>query len=52
MLWGERDRTHRKTDPESLRSLVPHARIVRLAESGHCPHLEEPDAFVAALDQG
>lgn len=49
MLWGERDRTHRKTDPESLRSLVPHARIVRLAESGHCPHLEDPDAFLAAL---
>jgi pimeloyl-ACP methyl ester carboxylesterase len=44
MLWGERDRSHRKTDPESLLSLVPHARIVRLAECGHCPPLEDPDA--------
>jgi pimeloyl-ACP methyl ester carboxylesterase len=49
MLWGQRDRSHRKTDPESLRSLVPHARIIQLAESGHCPHLEDPDAFLAAL---
>jgi pimeloyl-ACP methyl ester carboxylesterase len=44
-----RDRSHRKTDPESFLSLVPHARIVRLAESGHCPHVEDPDAFFAAL---
>jgi len=49
MLWGERDRSHRKTDPESLLALVPHARIVRLADSGHCPPLEDPDAFLAAL---
>jgi pimeloyl-ACP methyl ester carboxylesterase len=49
MLWGERDRSHRKTDPESLLSLVPHARIIRLAQAGHCPHLEDPDAMLAAL---
>jgi pimeloyl-ACP methyl ester carboxylesterase len=49
MLWGERDRSHRKTDPESLLSVVPHARIVRLPSVGHCPHLEDPDALLAAL---
>ena len=49
MLWGERDRSHRKTDPESLLSLVPQARIVRLPSAGHCPHLEDQDALLAAL---
>jgi uncharacterized protein YbjT (DUF2867 family) len=47
--WGERDRSHRRTDPESLRTLIPHAHIVRLPESGHFPNLEQPDIFLAAL---
>jgi len=49
LLWGEQDRSHRRTSPESLLELVPHARIVRLPACGHFPNLEDPDAFVAAL---
>ncbi|MEO0600789.1 MAG: hypothetical protein AAF211_05095, partial [Myxococcota bacterium] len=39
LVWGERDRTHRYSDPG------PDAR--RFADAGHRPHLEEPEPFVA-----
>lgn len=39
LLWGERDRTHRTSDPG------PDAH--RFALAGHRPHLEEPGRFVA-----
>jgi len=37
VLWGERDRTHRSTDPG------PDAH--RFVDAGHRPHLEEPQRF-------
>ncbi len=30
--------------------LIPHARVVRIEAAGHFPWLEQPQAFVAALD--
>lgn len=39
-LWGQQDRSHRKTDPMSLLDLVPHAQMRVLPDAGHFPHQE------------
>jgi pimeloyl-ACP methyl ester carboxylesterase len=31
-------------------ALIPHARVVAIADAGHFPWLERPEAFLAALD--
>jgi pimeloyl-ACP methyl ester carboxylesterase len=49
VLWGMQDRTHRKTDPESLRGCVPNARFIRREELGHFPDLEDPARFAQLL---
>lgn len=51
LLWGARDRSHRHTDPASLRDLVPGAEILRCADSGHFPDLEQPERFAALLGE-
>ncbi len=43
VVWGARDRTHRKSDPN--RSL-PGAQVVTMPECGHSPELEDPEGFV------
>jgi pimeloyl-ACP methyl ester carboxylesterase len=49
LVWGPKDRSHRHTDPESLRDLVPAAEILRFADCGHFPDLEQPERFAALL---
>ena len=49
MLWGDADRSHRKTDPSSLLACCPSARIVRSRGVGHFPDLEQPERFAALL---
>lgn len=49
MLWGEQDRTHRHTDPDSLLTCAAKARVVRCSGAGHFPDLEQPDQFVALV---
>jgi pimeloyl-ACP methyl ester carboxylesterase len=49
VLWGMQDRTHRRTEPESLRACVPSARFIRRAELGHFPDLEDPACFAQLL---
>ena len=44
-LWGESDRTHRRTDKRSVLSLAPAAEMLQLDSAGHCPELEEPARF-------
>jgi pimeloyl-ACP methyl ester carboxylesterase len=48
-LWGDADRSHRDTDPQRTRLLVPNARLIRRAHCGHFPELEDPVAFAADL---
>ncbi|MEY4575834.1 MAG: hypothetical protein RL701_537, partial [Pseudomonadota bacterium] len=43
LLWGQRDRSHRKTDPRSLLECSPHADIQVFEAFGHFPDLEMPD---------
>lgn len=49
MIWGPVDRSHRHTDPDSLRELVPQAEILRFPDCGHFPDLERPDRFAELL---
>lgn len=49
MLWGDRDRSHRHTAPESLRTCVPHAEIIRFDDCGHFPDVEQPARYVELL---
>ncbi|MFC4763132.1 alpha/beta fold hydrolase [Dyella koreensis] len=49
MIWGEQDRSHRQTDPCSLHACVPHAEIVRFADCGHFPDIEQPERFADVL---
>jgi len=54
LLWGDRDRSHRHTRAESLRDLVPQARVEHFADCGHFPDLEQPQRYaqiaLAAID--
>lgn len=45
MIWGARDRTHRHTDPDTLREIAPNAEILRFADCGHFPELEDPERY-------
>ena len=45
LIWGDRDRSHRKTRAESLQDLLPHARVEHFADCGHFPDLEQPQRY-------
>lgn len=47
MVWGNRDRSHRNTNFENLRDLLPKCEIVEFDGCGHFPNLEQPKAFSA-----
>lgn len=49
LVWGARDRSHRATDPASIRSLLPQAEIVVFEDCGHFPELEDPSRYAALL---
>lgn len=49
LLWGERDRSHRKTDPRSLNDCAPGAEIIRFPKLGHFPDLEQPSNYAELL---
>ncbi len=50
-VWGDRDRSHARSRPESGVELAhtPAVRLVRFPELGHSPELEAPAAFAEAL---
>jgi pimeloyl-ACP methyl ester carboxylesterase len=49
LVWGARDRSHRKSDPRSLLPGFERAQLVEFAEAGHFPDLECPDRFCDEL---
>lgn len=49
MVWGEKDHSHKYTDPVSLRELVPDAEIVHFEDCGHFPDIEQPERFAQLL---
>jgi pimeloyl-ACP methyl ester carboxylesterase len=48
-FWGEKDRTHARSDPEGIHKHAPRAKIVRFADAGHFPELEEPRRFAEEI---
>lgn len=49
LIWGEQDRSHRATIPESLREHLPQLEIRRFADCGHFPDLEQPERYVREI---
>jgi len=49
VAWGLADRTHRKTDKQSILTHLPSAVIHPLPECGHCPDIEAPYAYSKLL---
>jgi len=49
MTWGGKDRSHRGTDPLSLRDCVPQAEIIHFPDCGHFPDIEQPGRFATLL---
>jgi pimeloyl-ACP methyl ester carboxylesterase len=49
IVWGEADRSHRRTDKQSTLRLLPDAELVRFSEAGHFPELEEPTRFAGLV---
>lgn len=50
LIWGSRDFTHRKTDPDTIKTHVPGCEVVTFDDSGHFPELEETDKYVALVN--
>lgn len=44
-VWGAKDRSHAKTDAQSILRHAPQARVEIFEEAGHFPELEEPERF-------
>jgi len=49
VLWGESDRIVTPDYGRAYAGLIPGARFEAIAQAGHHPELEQPQAFVAAL---
>ena len=49
LLWGSEDRIVTPAYGENWRQAIPNARLELIAEAGHFPHWERPEAFVEKL---
>lgn len=49
LLWGEKDHSHKHTDPTSLLKDIPHAEIIRFADCGHFSDLEQSARYAELL---
>lgn len=49
VLWGDADRTHRRTEKRSILDYVPHAQWEEFEDGGHFPELEQAERFVKVL---
>jgi len=49
VVWGSRDPIVPALHAETVRSLVPRARVEVFAGAGHWPHLDDPDHFCDVL---
>ncbi|PRC94408.1 hypothetical protein S2091_1029 [Solimicrobium silvestre] len=51
MIWGSIDKSHRKTNAQSLLDCVEHAEIIEFEDCGHFPDIEQPERYVNHLTQ-
>jgi pimeloyl-ACP methyl ester carboxylesterase len=49
LLWGRADRTHRRSDPESVRPYLADGQVLTYPDAGHFPELERPERLLEAL---
>ena len=49
VITGEQDRTVPTRESICLSEVLPHAMLSVIANCGHLPHEEQPDAFIAAV---
>jgi pimeloyl-ACP methyl ester carboxylesterase len=42
VLWGEGDRILGTADAAKFQKAIPHAKLIWIEQSGHTPHLEQP----------
>jgi haloalkane dehalogenase len=49
VIWGMRDTAFGPAYLERWRQAFPHATVTELADAGHWPHEEQPDATITAL---
>ena len=46
LIWGQEDGIVTPTYGEKFRSMIPDAKMVVVPDSGHSPHIEQPDTFI------
>ncbi|ASC72414.1 Hydrolase or acyltransferase of alpha/beta superfamily protein [Halomicronema hongdechloris C2206] len=51
ILWGEQDRILGTKDATRFQQAIPHSQLVWIADCGHVPHLERPEATASAILQ-
>jgi pimeloyl-ACP methyl ester carboxylesterase len=51
VVWGAEDAIVPLADGQDYAAKIPHARLVVVPQSGHCPAAEKPEAFVAAVEE-
>lgn len=49
MMWGGSDRTHRRSNPNSVLEYLERGKIMVFTEAGHFPELEEPERLRSLL---
>lgn len=50
VVWGAEDQLVPLADGRDYAAKIPHATLVVVPESGHCPSTEQPDAFMKAVN--
>jgi pimeloyl-ACP methyl ester carboxylesterase len=50
LIWGDTDRIFPKEHALAYERSIPNAKLVIVPDCGHVPQIEQPEAFVAALD--
>ena len=50
LIWGDHDRMFPIAHALAYQKLIAGAKLVIIPECGHVPHVETPDAFVAAIE--
>jgi pimeloyl-ACP methyl ester carboxylesterase len=51
LVWGANDGIVTPQYGEAYRRLIPGAKLVTIPQAGHLPHIEQPQAFLAALKE-
>ncbi|HXH80632.1 alpha/beta hydrolase [Nocardioides sp.] len=51
LVWGGSDRSHRHTDPTSLRETLPRAELIAFDHCGHFPDLEDAEQFAELVKE-